>query len=115
MIGASLFARVVGAQVAQQTVGKMVDKEKLEKLVREAAMAVEGDAKRFAPVDTGRLRNSIHYAKSGDLEYMVGTDVEYGIYQEFGTRYQSGTPFLRPAVEKNRFLVAGKAKIIFNK
>lgn len=115
MVGAAIFARVIGAQAAQQTIGKMMDKEKLEKLIQQTALLIEGDAKRFAPVDTGRLRNSIHSAKSGELEWMVGTDVEYAIYQEFGTRYQSGTPYLRPAVEKNRLAVAGKAKIIFNK
>jgi HK97 gp10 family phage protein len=32
---------------------------------------------------------------------VVETDVEYAIYQEMGTRYQSGTPFLKPSGESN--------------
>lgn len=30
----------------------------------------------------------------------VGTSIEYARYQEYGTRHQSGTPFLRPAAER---------------
>lgn len=29
----------------------------------------------------------------------MGTDVEYAPHQEFGTRYQPGTPHVRPALE----------------
>jgi len=113
MAGLSLFTRVIGSSMAQKTVGGMVSDEKLEQLIKTTALAIEGDAKHFAPVDTTRLRGSIHSGKAGKLEWMVGTNVEYAIYQEYGTRYQSGTPYLRPAVEKNRMLVAGKAKIVF--
>ena len=37
------------------------------------------------PVDTGNLRNSIGYAVDGTTVY-VGTDVEYAVYHELGTR-----------------------------
>lgn len=48
---------------------------------------VEGYAKEDCPVDTGRLRNSLtHQAGDEQTEY-VGTDVEYGPYQEFGDSY----------------------------
>lgn len=39
-----------------------------------------------APVDTGRLKNSISYAvEESENAVYIGTNVEYGIYQEFGT------------------------------
>jgi hypothetical protein len=36
---------------------------------------------------------------SGDSGYRVFSNVEYAIYQEYGTRYQSGTPHVRPGAD----------------
>lgn len=36
---------------------------------------------------------------AGKHEAYVGTAVEYGIYQEFGTRKMPAQPFLRPAIQ----------------
>lgn len=55
-------------------------------------------AKSLAPVDTGALRDSI-YARASGLELEFGNDVEYGAYQEFGTRFQPGTAHIRPALD----------------
>ena len=57
----------------------------------------EAFAAKEAPVDTGRLRGSITYLVDDDTMFL-GTNVEYAIYQEFGTRYQKGKSFLRPAI-----------------
>lgn len=57
----------------------------------------ENHAKVYAPVDTGRLRNSIEHHPEGNDTMVVQTNVEYAIYQEFGTSRQRGTPFMRPA------------------
>lgn len=61
----------------------------------------ESAAKQEAPVDTGRLRNSIEHHAEGKDKMIVSTNVEYAIYQEMGTRYQSGTPFIKPSGESN--------------
>lgn len=61
----------------------------------------ESAAKQEAPVDTGRLRNSIEHHAEGKDKMVVSTNVEYAIYQEMGTRYQSGTPFIKPSGESN--------------
>lgn len=78
-------------------------------------------------VDTGNLRNSItHTVVTGEKAVYVGTNVEYGIYNEFGTGVYADTggrqspwvyqdyngdwhktsgmkprPFIRPAVADN--------------
>ena len=45
----------------------------------------EGYAKADCPVDTGRLRNSItHKVKPTEKAVYVGTNVEYGVYVEYG-------------------------------
>jgi len=65
------------------------------------AVKVERMAKRLAPVDTGRLRASIIHNLARDnrgLLALIGSNVTYAAAQEFGTRYQPGQPYLRPAL-----------------
>jgi len=45
---------------------------------------IEAEAKRLCPTATGRLRNSIA-GDNDDKVAVVGTNVEYAPYQEFGT------------------------------
>lgn len=59
--------------------------------------AFENHAKDYAPVDTGRLQNSIKHERVDDETEAVQTNVEYAVYQEMGTSRQKGTPFMRPA------------------
>lgn len=60
------------------------------------AIAVESEAKRRAPVDTGRLRASITH-DSDATGAIVGTNVEYAPFQELGTSKMQAQPFLVPA------------------
>lgn len=57
-------------------------------------------AKSYCPVDTGRLRASIGVDQSSDGSVTVGSNVEYAIYVEAGTRYQRAQPYLRPALDQ---------------
>lgn len=66
---------------------------------------VERTAKRLCPVDTGRLRASITHSLESDsrgLVGVVGTDVHYAPYVEFGTSRMAAQPFLRPALAAAR-------------
>jgi HK97 gp10 family phage protein len=71
-------------------------------LIRRARQ-VENRAKQLCPVDTGRLRSSITQTPpivSGSyVTIQVGTNVEYGAYLEYGTRFMSARPFLLPALQ----------------
>lgn len=75
--------------------------------VMRSTLNVQAAAKERAPVDTGRLRNSIatEFERDG-LTGIVGTNVEYAPYQEFGTSVMPAHPFLFPAAEEEypRFL-----------
>lgn len=74
-----------------------------EQAVAQTALLIETDAKLNAPVDTGRLRSSIHTEIAPNkLSAMVLDGVTYGVFLEFGTRYIRARPFLFPAYEKNR-------------
>ena len=102
-------------------------REAVENALEECGLQAEKYAKKLAPVDTGRLRNSIaHKVDASAQEVYIGTNVEYGVYQELGTgRYYPGgrntpwayqdekgvwhwtrgneaVPFLKPAVQDHR-------------
>jgi HK97 gp10 family phage protein len=66
-----------------------------------AALRVQNRATQLCPVDTGRLRASIDHEMGVDAEgayALVGSNVEYAGYVEFGTRFMAPQPYLRPAL-----------------
>ena len=75
-------------------------------VVRKTAADVERDAKAFAPVDTGALRNSISTTISGSghslaIEAEIGPTVSYAVFQEYGTSRMAPHPYMGPAVERH--------------
>ena len=99
--------------------------------VREAALFCQGQAVLLCPVDKGRLRGSIGVKMAGQAliknsesgkaqaeDFIqeepeknvahVGTNVEYSVFQEFGTQKMPAQPYLRPAAD----LTEGKALTI---
>jgi hypothetical protein len=93
--------------------------------IKLSCIEVEGRAKYLCPVDTGRLRASITWSMGGDVKSIsftnrntktkntvrgissgedfewygiVGTDVEYAPWIEFGTVVMKSQPYLLPAL-----------------
>lgn len=63
---------------------------------------VLGETINRCPVRTGRLRDSYVYkVNENENQVIVGTNVEYGPYVEFGTSRMEAQPHLRPAVTQN--------------
>lgn len=66
------------------------------------AFMVEREARKRAPVDTGRLRNSISHrirpVGTTRLVAEIGTNVEYAAAQEFGTKHMRGKRYLGTAL-----------------
>jgi len=106
-----------------------------KKSVLEYGIIVESQAAALSPVKIGRLRGSIvtqtkselHTGKdfgksfpediikkpTDDTETrdvaLVGTDVKYANYVEYGTKHQSAQPYMRPAID----LTQGKSLTVF--
>lgn len=98
--------------------------------LRNVAFTVERVAKQRSPVDTGALRASIYTTFGHDARVMptvnteaartplpqptdnlvahVGPSVEYGIYQELGTRYMAAQPYLLPALRDAERIVTSE-------
>jgi hypothetical protein len=65
-------------------------------------LRVETAAKRFCPVDTGRLRADISVWQTVSRDGIathIGNRVEYAIFVHEGTRYIRARPYLRRALE----------------
>jgi len=73
--------------------------DKVDQAVQGAGIETEAEAKKAAPVDTGRLRSSIQYVKQEKMKCSVGTNVLYAPYQEYGTYKTPAHPFLFPAFQ----------------
>lgn len=84
----------------------------VSEVVRKTAFEVEAGTKQRAPVDTGLLRNSYNTEMESELSAVVGTNVEYAVFQELGTRKMASQPHLTPAAEAQRQpFVAALSKI----
>lgn len=78
-------------------------KKEVAKVLATGGMKIEASAKRNAPVDTGRLRDSINTDISEDgLTVEVGTNVEYAEYVHEGARGRTPKPFMKQAYAQNK-------------
>jgi len=69
-----------------------------EAAMEEAGSLFVAEAQRYCPVDTGKLRNSIRSEVEG-LEMFAGSDLDYSVPVELGTRRAPPQPYLRPAFD----------------
>lgn len=83
---------VIGLKETQKhmdEIARNVNGAPMVNAIRDATLLVTGDARRIAPVDTGRLRASIMpevRTMSNEVIGVVGSNVHYAPYMELGTR-----------------------------
>lgn len=75
--------------------------EQRARALEAVGLLAEGYAKMLCPVDTGNLRNSITHDRGGEDFEVVGTNVEYAPYVEYGTSRMKAQPYIKPAVEEH--------------
>ena len=102
---------------------EVAGRESLAQAVLAGARVVVQEAKRIVPVRTGNLQRSLHvggYGSDGGLEgettgtdiggkttsdtsasLLVGTNVHYAGFVEFGTSRMAARPYLRPALDEH--------------
>lgn len=74
--------------------------EQSSQVIRNNTERLKASAKAKAPVDTGFLKNYITSSYPDRLEGHVKSEAAYSGYQEYGTRFQTGKPFMRPALRE---------------
>lgn len=88
--------KVQGLEKAIRDLSKYVEEVRVDtaKAMNTSMINVQSEAKRLAPVDTGRLRSSIvtTKAKRDDLVARTEVGVNYAPFVEFGTKSQVEVP-----------------------
>ncbi len=91
-MSAGITIAITGTQAVIRAI-KIAQREAntaIDKALKKSAIIVEADAKRNAPIKTGRLRSSItHQVNLRKQEAKVGTNVKYAPYIEYGTGVHS--------------------------
>ena len=73
--------------------------DRVNKAIKKVAWIITSEVKKGTPVDTGRLRRSIHPIIK-HLFADIFTNVEYGIYVEDGTKYMKGVHMFKNVADK---------------
>ena len=72
---------------------------KLIKCLEESGQVVQDEAKNNCPVKTGALMDSIEASvDTSELKAIVGSELEYALIIELGSRKQAPQPYLRQAL-----------------
>lgn len=74
--------------------------EQSSQVIRNNTERLKASAQAKAPVDTGFLKNHITSSYPDRLEGHVKSEAAYSGYQEYGTRFQTGKPFMRPSLKE---------------
>lgn len=92
----ALQIRGVGALI--KGLNKRADMSGVKKTIVVNTSKMQKSAQRYAPVDTGNLKRSINMSiLENGLTGQVRAEADYSPYVEWGTRYMSAQPFMRPA------------------
>lgn len=95
-------------------ISKNSTRRSLGKAAKAGAEPILKAAKEKAPVDTGRLRDSLRtkfaYQSSKAVRVQVVTNMKpkgksrltYDVHQEYGTSHHPAQPFMRPAVDEQK-------------
>lgn len=93
---------VSGIDAAIKFNERIVDEKRHDAMMKEILTDTVSLIRSKAPVDTGRLLNSIRFKQEGKLKYRIVVDVPYAIYMEYGFRgFNIGT------VEQPKFMKSG--------
>lgn len=87
-------------------------REGVEGELNASAMDINRKQKRYAPVDTGRLRSSISVDTSKNLNKELSVNVDYAPYIEFGT---GGKVEIPAGLEDIASQFKGKGKVVINR
>lgn len=88
-----------GMDELQRTLKRAVHKspDLVNKVIQNNAQELQKTAKEYAPKDTRFLMENINVEYPRNLRADIKSGASYAGFQEYGTRFQPGTPHMRPA------------------
>lgn len=91
---------IVGLDKLRKKILKNLDLDEIKKAVKSNGADLQQKAMSSAPVDTGTLKRSITIEiTNGGMEAHIQPTVGYAPYLEWGTRYMTAQPFMRPSFQ----------------
>lgn len=96
--------KITGITTIAKALVKGIELKEVPLIVRKHAGDLQESAQRLAPVRAvhgGTLKRSIEVEiMNGGMSAEIAPHTDYEVYQEFGTRFQEGTPYMRPSLKK---------------
>ena len=87
--------KLVGVESIQGKLRKNVNLSDVKRVVATNGSELTRNSQRLAPVDTGRLAGSINLSiEDGGMTAVTRDGVNYGIYNDLGTRFSTGNGFM---------------------
>lgn len=87
--------KLVGVEEIQGKLRKNVTLREVKQAVATNGAELTRNSQRLAPVDTGRLAGSINQSiEDGGMMSVTRDGVNYGIYNDLGTRFSTGNGFM---------------------
>lgn len=99
----SLSFTIGGIQEFQATINRLTERlpQAAFTIISQAADKMVSDARSFAPVRTGFLRDNISITNQNSYAIQVSSVAYYSVFVEFGTVHMQPEPFFLPAVMQN--------------
>lgn len=92
---------------------KNVFDDAVAEALADSAQAMEQDAKERVHVVTGQLRDSIRSTatvRGGRVTAILSASAPYALYEEIGTAFRPGHPYLRPALDAESDRIRGRIR-----
>ena len=100
------MAKVLSINGTDKLVGKLkrnANLDDVKNIVKLNGSKMLEKAERYAPNDTGFLERHInYYPEDNGFTAKVASEAQYAPYQEWGTRFQTGTPHVGPAFNQQK-------------
>lgn len=97
------FLRVFGAKKVRGALNEAANLDDVKNVLKMNGAEMQANAQRNAPVDTGALKRFVVlYVYDDGFKVVVKSLAQYAPYQEYGTRFMTGTPHIRPAYYEQR-------------
>ena len=94
---------IKGLDALQKKLKNNMNLKDVQTVVKINGAEMQTKAQRKAPVDKGNLKREISLAITDlGMTAKVTGEVDYDSYQEYGTRFQEGTPHIRPAYKEQK-------------
>lgn len=93
--------KITGVEALEKELKKFANLDDVKNVVKMNGAEMQKSAMKKAPVDTGALKRYIMLSiMDGGFTVRVNSLMNYAPYVEYGTRYQTAQPFIRPSLKE---------------